>query len=458
MQLVNSLFPLGGFGVTETAPQNLDAEEYLLGALLLSAKAIDRVAEEVTADDFFRHSHGTIFSTVLALNAAGEPVDAITLIAALEREGKLEAAGGNTRVLELAALAPAAGNARHYARLVHDSARRRRIQTAAQKIEKLVVSGVGDVDELARWAEHELQNAIITSGRGDFTQIGESVDTVVTRIEEAVAAGKQIFGARTGFPDLDATLTGLHPGQLVVVAARPGVGKTVLAQNIAENLADTGTATGFFSLEMSKEELALRSLCRKSKIDLVKLRTGRITNVEAQSLRAIATQLKERPLFVEDDGGITPTELRARARRLKSQHNLGLLVVDYLQLMVSEQAREKKNDEIAGLSRSMKLLAKELAVPIILVSQLNRNTEYRADKRPTLADLRDSGAIEQDADVVIFIYREETYSKVDEAAAGEAELIVAKNRMGAIQTVKLLFLGRRQTFATPALREEDRAA
>jgi replicative DNA helicase len=208
---------------------------------------------------------------------------------------------------------------------------------------------------------------------------------------------------------------------------------------------------------MSQQEIALRALCRKAQIDLTRLRTGRVDQVQLESLRRLHTEMQARPLYVEDNASLKPSELRARARRLKSQNGLGLLVVDYLQLMISEESREKKNDEVAALSRAMKLLAKELAIPVILVSQLNRNTEYRSDKRPTLSDLRDSGAIEQDADVVIFLYREETYKTVDPGESGQAELIVAKNRMGATDTVKLLFLGRRQTFATPAHQSQEEA-
>lgn len=443
--------------MTDAAPQNLDAEEMILGAILLSEKTIEKVSEEVHPDDFFRQSHGTIFRACLAMNAAGETVDVVTLTDYLAREKLLAAAGGRHRISELGALAPSAGNAAHYARLVHDAARRRRIQTAAQRINRLATSGEGTPEELATTAERELQAAISTTGRGDFVHVGDAVGEIVDRIGEAVAAGKPMMGAQTGFPDLDSLLTGLHPGQLIVVAARPGVGKSVFVQNVAENLADRGTPTAFFSLEMSQQEIALRALCRKAQIDLTRLRTGRVDQVQLESLRRLHTEMQARPLYVEDNASLKPSELRARARRLKSQNGLGLLVVDYLQLMISEESREKKNDEVAALSRAMKLLAKELAIPVILVSQLNRNTEYRSDKRPTLSDLRDSGAIEQDADVVIFLYREETYKTVDPGESGQAELIVAKNRMGATDTVKLLFLGRRQTFATPAHQSQEEA-
>jgi replicative DNA helicase len=437
------------------APQNLDAEEMVLGAMLLTPKAIDRVTEEVHPDDFYRHSHGVIFRTIVGMHAAGAPVDALTLVAELEREQLLEAAGDRPRINELAAVVPAASNIGHYAKIVHDAARRRRIKTAAQRIELLAGSGEGTAEELATVAEHELQAAILTSSRGDFTHVSDAVGDVVVRIADAVESGNPLSGALTGFPDIDKLLTGLHPGQLVVVAARPGVGKSVFVQNIAENLADRGTPTALFSLEMSRSEIALRALCRKAQVDLNRLRTGSVSRTQLDSLRAIHQEMTGRPLYIEDNASLKPSELRTRARRLKSQHGLGLLVVDYLQLMISEESREKKNDEVAAISRSMKLLAKELHIPVILVSQLNRNLEYRQDKRPTLADLRDSGAIEQDADVVIFLYREETYKEVEPAESGKAEVIVAKNRMGSTETVKLLFLGRRQTFATPAPKEDD---
>lgn len=441
-----------------TPPQNLDAEESVLGAMLLSPKAIERVEGEVTAGEFYRPSHGLIFTVALELHAKGEPVDAITVCAELERRQKLDEVGGKTRINELAALVPSPSSAGHHAKVVRELSRRRSVLAAGQTIADAATTYAGTAEELTQYAEQTLASASLTSHSGDFQLLASGVDVLMGRIGEAVESGKPIFGALTGFIELDKMLSGLHPGQLIVLAARPGVGKSVFAQNIAENLASRGQPTAFFSLEMTKEELQLRSLCRQSKLDLRRLRTGQITKTEYESLVTISNSLALRPFYVEPDPSIRPTELRARARRLKQRHGLGLLVVDYLQLMVPEEAKNKKNDEIAAISRSLKLLAKELEVPIIAVSQLNRNTEYRADKRPTLADLRDSGAIEQDADVVLFLYREETYTQVEAAQAGDAEVIVAKNRMGEQGTVKLLFLGRRQAFANPAREAESAAA
>jgi replicative DNA helicase len=432
-------------------PQNPEAEESVIGAMMLSPQAIDLVTGEVHPEDFYKPSHGLIFKTALSLAARGEPVDAITLVAELERNGKIEQVGGRVRIHELAAMVPAWSNAAHYARLVRETATRRRMIDAGAQIIRAAQSGVGEVTEIVAHAEQYLSQVTAGPNAKDFSGMDDAADTLLADITQAVETATPIFGARTGFPDLDTVLSGLHPGQLVVVAARPGVGKSLFSQNVSENLADRGTPVAFFSLEMSKRELLLRSLVRKTKIDLNRIRTGRLTEDELKKIGNALPAIKSRPLYVEDDATIGVSELRSRARRLKQKNGLGLLVVDYLQLMVNESAHEKKNDQVAALSRALKLLAKELEVPVIAVSQLNRNTEYRSDKRPTLADLRDSGAIEQDADVVLFLYREEVYRPVEVEKGGDAEIIVAKNRMGETKTVNVLFLGRRQTFASPAM-------
>lgn len=440
-------------------PQNLDAEESVLGSMMLSPRAIDAVSEIVTPEDFYRESHGRIFAAAIGLSAKGEPVDALTLAAELDRQGDLETIGGKFRIHELASLAPATANAHRYAEIIREQALRRKLVRAGSEIERLGYEGIGDIDALLAEAEGHLSGATDSSYHSEFAQIGDGIDNFVDEIAGAVESGVPIFGTKTGFPDLDNLLSGLHGGQMIVVAARPGVGKSMLCQNVSENIADRGGPVAYFTLEMSRREFEIRALTRKTRIPTRALRTGKISADELDAVKRAAHAVKQRPMYVEDNPTITPTELRARVRRLHRQVNLELLVVDYLQLMTGDAADSKEGQQhkIAAISRSLKVLAKELHIPVIAISQLNREVERREEKRPTLADLRDSGAIEQDADVVIFIYREEVYKAVDAADARDAEIIVAKNRMGEQDTVKLLFHGKRQEFLSPA-RGERRAA
>lgn len=433
-------------------PQNLEAEENVLGAILLSPNALTAVSDAVRPSDFYRESHGIIFQAALDLDAAGEPVDVITLTNALEEQGKIEKAGGRTRLHELSKLVSATGNAEHHARIVREVAGLRALIRAGDEISKLGWERPGELDELLAQAEKHLSEATTRTYDSDFESITAGIDDLFGEIKVAVETETPIHGLKTGFYDLDKITTGLHPGTLNVIAARPGVGKSVLGQNIAENVCDYGGQAAIFSLEMSKRELQVRSACRATRLPPNAIRSGKLTLDELARLEAAIPKIKERKLYVEENPVITTTELRARTRRLQRKHGLDLLVVDYIQLMQPTGASRtaKRNDQVAEISRSLKILAKELSIPVIAISQLNREVEGRADKRPTLADLRDSGAIEQDADLVMFIYREETYKPVEAERGGEAELIIAKNRMGESATINLLFLGRRQTFATPA--------
>jgi replicative DNA helicase len=441
---------LGMVSEAQTPPQNLDAEEHVLGAMLLSPHAITAVADEVRPDEFYRGTHGLIFQTALDVDARGEPVDAITLVSELERTGRLEQVGGKVRIHELAALVPATANAAQYARIVREMARRRALIAAGQEVTRLGWEGIGTSDELIDAAEQAMSAVSSTTYDGEFESMSASLTDLYSQIEKAVQTHTPIHGLMTGFHDFDDLTTGLYGGQLLIIAARPGVGKSVLTQNILENVADANIPAALFTLEMSKREVALRSVVRQTRLPLNRLRTGRLSSTDLQTFKQTLTALQRRPLFIEDKPGVSMTELRARARRLKAKHGLGLVAVDYLQLMLAGGSTESRQVEVANISRSLKMLAMDLDIPVIAVSQLSRKTEAREDRRPVLSDLRDSGAIEQDADLVAFIYREETYKQVDADRAGEAELIVAKNRMGAQDTKRLLFLGHRQTFANPA--------
>lgn len=441
---------------THIPPQNLDAEEHVLGAMMLSKSAIATIADEVRPEDFYRESHAVIFATALELDARGEPVDALTLRDALERKtlrngtNALEFVGGPVRIHSLAALVPAVANAPHHARIVREAARRRDLIQAGSEVSRLGWEGNGDVDDLIAKAEQAVSGVSSRYSSGEATSLSGTLSELFSQISLAVESGKPISGLMTGFHDLDELTTGLYGGTLTVIAARPKVGKSMLGQNIAEWIADHAGPVGFFSYEMSKRELALRSAVRETKLDLQRVRTGRLTPPELEQLRGALDKIGNRPVFYEDNPGVTMNDLRARARRLKAKKDIVALFVDYLQLMLSGHSSESRQVEVAAISRGLKLLAKELDIPVIAISQLSRAVEARTEKRPMLSDLRDSGAIEQDADAVWFLYRESLYKQVSADKQNDTELIVAANRMGAPGTVNLLFLGKRQTFANPA--------
>jgi replicative DNA helicase len=431
---------------TQAPPQSLDAEEAVLGALLLSPNAIATVSDELRPDDFYRESHRLIFQAAIALDVRGEPVDAITLVDELERNGTLSEAGGRARIHEIAALVPPTSNVHRYAEIVREASLRRKMIKAGGDIARLGWDGLGHSDELLAEAESVLSSVTNDVARTDFVPLSVDLDQIVADVYHAFETGKPKMGLLTGFVDLDKLTTGFHPGELVLIAARPGMGKSVIAQNIAENVADAGGHAAFFALEMSKKEMLTRSLARQAGVDQYHIRTGQMPGEEMQRVHQAAQVIRGRNLFVEDNPSVTPHELRARARRLQRQAALDVLIVDYVQLMMSQRGgQESREREVALISRSLKVLAKELEIPVIAVCQLNREVEYRTNKRPHLSDLRESGSLEQDADLVIFIYRDEYYDP-DSEAKGIAELIVAKNRHGAQDTVKLTFVGAKSTF------------
>lgn len=443
----------------QVPPQRIDAEESVLGAMLMSPNAITAVSDVLRPDDFYRGSHGEIYRAALELDAKGEPVDAVTMIAELKRQGALDKVGGDTRVRKLAALVPVTGNAKHYAKIVKETAQLRRLIRAGGEISNLGWDGQGDANELVEKAERLLAEAADATFEGETELISSEYRPLYERIANAVETGVPISGLASGFPDLDRLTTGFYPGTLIVLGARPKVGKSLLALNIAEHLVENEVPVIFFSLEMSKPELVQRMIVRHTRVEMNKLRTGTIDQHELAKVKAWLAKSKDRPLAVEDTGIVSLAAMRARARRHQKKHGLGFIVVDYLQLMLTEGGRnENRTNEVAQLTRGLKLLAKELDVPVLLLSQLNRGVEARENKRPMLSDLRDSGAIEQDADMVMFLYREELYKMVEADKARDAELIVAANRMGETDTIKLLFQGRRQQFASPARAVESEAA
>lgn len=427
--------------MSNVPPQNLEAEEHVLGAILLSRQAHETILESgLKPDDFYRESHGIILATANELAARNEPVDIITVTEALTAAGKLNEVGGTARLHEIATLTPATSNVGHWAKIVRDIAGFRRLIRAGSEITRLGQERHGDLDEVMGQAEEFLTSAVSPTITSQFGSITAGLEELVAEIQEAIDTGSPKMGLKTGFYDLDTVLSGLHPGQLVLVAARPAMGKSALGQNIAENVADAGTTAAVLTLEMAKAELQIRSLSRASKLDSQRLRSGRISGDEMGQFRAgiAAVKMRADHLFIEDHPNTTIQKLRAEARRLHRRHKLGLLVVDYLQLMTASGggSDDNRQQEISTISRGLKLLARELEIPVLALSQLNRNLEIRQDKRPFLSDLRDSGSLEQDADVVLFIYRDDYYNPLSEEK-DVAELIVAKNRQGQTKTVKL---------------------
>ncbi len=434
-----------GRGLT-TPPHSAEAEESVLGAVLMSADAANIALEKLHPEDFYRPTHQAIFQAVVDLFDANEPIDAVTLSEGLRRSGALERVGGVGFLTALIDAVPTASNVDYYAGIVEEHALRRRLLRVGGQLGGLAGSMREPISEVLDKAE---QAVFAVSER----RIGEGLAPIdpllgpaIEKAEELNRRGDEVTGIATGYRDLDTKLAGLHPTNLLVVAARPGMGKTALALNIAQNVAVQDKAVAIFSLEMSREEIVSRMLCAQGRIDSQRLRTGRLTESDFTKLSNAASVLYKKPIYVDDSPGLTVTEIRAKARRMRRRPGLDLLIVDYLQLMQGTQG-ENRQQEIAAISRQLKNLARELNVPVIGVSQLNRSLESREDKRPRLGDLRESGAIEQDADVVLFIYRHEYYHPEAQETKGIAEINIAKHRQGAVGRVDMTFLPEFTLFA-----------
>jgi len=430
-------------------PQNLEAEESVLGAMLLSPTAVGTVSEILDASDFYRESHAKVYRAALGLWAKGEPVDAITLSNELDERSQLEDVGGQARVAELAALVPSTSNVEHYARIVKEMATLRGLVRAGQEITRLGQERPGEVADLVDRAEQvvfELAQHRVTS---DFSHIEALLKESFERISQLVEMGAEVTGVPSGFRELDLLTSGFQPGNLVILAARPSMGKSALGLCVAANLAVRhGVPVALFTLEMSKSEVTQRMMCSEGKVESQRLRTGRLAPDDWPRLTAACDRLMKAPIWVDDTGSTTIVELRSKARRLKSREpSLGLIVVDYLQLMTSGATAENRVQEVSQISRALKVLARDLDVPILAMSQLSRAVEQRHDKRPILSDLRESGSLEQDSDLVFFVYRDEYYLGEESDQQGIAEVILAKHRNGPTGTVKLSFLRRYAKFA-----------
>ncbi|MEI7520366.1 MAG: replicative DNA helicase [Thermoleophilia bacterium] len=440
-------------------PQNQEAEQFLLASLIDVGGNVAEAMAFVSVDDFYREGHRRIFQGVSDLFQVGEPIEPITVIEQLTKSGDLEMAGGRDAVLDLMATPYIAASYRTYAELVRDAATQRRLLQIGQEIESIVAEREGETHHMVQRAENLVYDLTKKRTRGDF--VGTS-DLVMRSMERLVAAsdqGSEVTGLPTGFEDLDKLTGGFRDGNLIVVAARPSMGKTALALCMAEHVALAEAKTvAMFSLEMSGEELTQRLLCSVAMVDASRMRSGRLSPDDWPRVSQAADRLSKANIFIDDSEGMTVAEMRTKARRLKAQHGLGLVIVDYIQLMEGapnlRRRDENRVQEISAISRGLKMMARDLEVPIIVVSQLNRSPDARNDKRPMLSDLRESGAIEQDADMVLLIYRDDYYEP-DSESKGIAEVNVAKHRNGPTDRVKLAFMGTYAKFASLA-KDHDR--
>jgi replicative DNA helicase len=436
--------------VGRVPPQDEDAEQSVLGAMLLSKDAIADVVEVLRGGDFYRPAHELIFDAVLDLYGRGEPADAITVAAELTRSGDLARAGGAPYLHTLVASVPVAANAGYYANLVREKAILRRLVNAGTKIVQLGYAEEGHVDDVVDQAQAEVYSVTDKRTAEDYAPISEIMELTIDELEAISNRDGQMAGVPTGFTELDELTNGLHGGQMVVVAARPAIGKSTLSLDFARAAAiKHGLASVIFSLEMSRTEITMRLLSAEARIPLHHMRNGKMSDDDWNKLVRKMGEISEAPLFIDDSPNLTMMEIRAKARRLKQRHDLRLIVIDYLQLMTSGKKVESRQLEVSEFSRQIKLLAKELDVPVVAVSQLNRGSEQRTTKRPMLADLRESGSIEQDSDMVILLHREDVYEK-EPTRPGEADIIVAKHRNGPTKDIVLAFQGHFSRFVDMA--------
>ncbi|ANA40838.1 replicative DNA helicase [Geobacter anodireducens] len=432
-------------------PQSIEAEMSILGGVLLDNEAINRCLELIEADDFYRESHRKIFRAMIDLSNRSEPCDLITLTDMLKRKGELDEVGGGAYLATLVDYVPTAANIAYYCRIVKEKSVTRRLITAATDIVTRGYDEETTVDELLDGAQKTIFEISENKLRPAFTPVGTILKDTFKRIETLYEKKEHVTGVPTGFYDLDKMTAGFQPGDLIIIAGRPSMGKTAFSLNIAQYAAahaDSPLPVAVFSLEMSKESLVMRLLCSESRVDASRLRTGHLVDTDWHKLTHGADKLAKARLYIDDTPAIPVLEMRAKARRLKAENGLGMIVVDYLQLMRGS-SQESRQQEISEISRSLKALAKELEVPVVALSQLNRSLESRTDKRPMMSDLRESGAIEQDADVIMFVYRDAVYCDDCKKRDGsctkghekDAEIIIGKQRNGPIGSVNLLFNG-----------------
>jgi replicative DNA helicase len=437
-------------------PQNIEAEESVLSRILLESTTLLEVVEILEPADFYRTSHQKIFAAMTDLFNRNEPIDTVTVANHLKESGQLEQVGGAAYLARLLDVPPAV-DAPHYAGIIHDKAVLRRLIEKSNAIAKRCFLEQGNADDIVDYAEASIFEVTEKKARQAFYPLSKLIDGNIDFLEEKQKNKSLVTGVPTGFTQLDNLTSGLQNSDLIILAGRPSMGKTALALNIARNAAvDGGVPVAIFSLEMSKEQLSLRMLCAEARIDSSRLRSGFFSMEDWERVTEAAGVLSAAPIFIDDSASLSAMDVRAKARRLKMEKNIGLIIIDYLQLMQGRAGAERRDLEISEISRGMKALAKEMSLPVIALSQLNRMLEQRTDKRPRLSDLRESGALEQDADVVAFIYRDEVYNKEEtNPRKGIAEVILAKQRNGPTGDALLTFLAaytRFENMAPDALR------
>ncbi|KYG66747.1 replicative DNA helicase [Bdellovibrio bacteriovorus] len=426
---------------TRIPPQNLEAEQSILGGLMLDREALDQIGDLLMADDFYKPAHQKIYNAIKDLHSKNQPIDIITVTNVLQGEGSMDMVGGPEYLISLLDKTISSANISSHAKIVKDKATLRRlIQINSQLIEKAYEQDFTDVESFVDQAESEIFKIGENKTKTGLVGSMEIVKASIQKIEELYKNKAEITGIGTGFKKLDEMTAGLHPGEMTIIAARPSMGKTAFSLNVAQHIALRLKKTvAYFSLEMGKESMMMRMLSAESKVSMSEIRNGRIQDSAWPKLINAASALSEASIFIDDTPGMSPFEIRSRARRLKAEHGLDVIMIDYLQLMSMKQKFSSREQEVAEISKSLKSIAKELQIPIIALAQLNRGVEGRTEKKPMLSDLRESGSIEQDADVIMMLYRDDYYDKENPDKQGHAEVIVGKQRNGATGPVKLRF-------------------
>ena len=433
--------------VDRTPPQDVQAEQSVLGAMMMSKDAVANVVEVLKGRDFYRPAHELIYDAILDLYAKGEPADPITVAAELTRRGEIGRVGGHIYLHDLLSSVSIAANAGYYATIVREKAVLRRLVEASIRIAQMGYEGTGEVADIVDQAQQTIYNVTDGKTSEDYKPLSALIEPTWNELEAIASRGGRLAGVPTGFAELDELTNGLHPGQMVIIAARPAIGKSTLALDIARSAAIRHQqTTAIFSLEMSASEIMTRLLSAEAGLKLHALRTGKLSDDDWDRLSKVTGRIENAPLYIDDSPNLTMMEIRAKARRMKQRYDLKLVIIDYLQLMTSGRKVENRQVEVSEFSRQIKLLAKELGIPVIAISQLNRGSEQRTDKKPLLSDLRESGSLEQDADMVILLHREDAYNK--DERPGEADLIVAKHRNGETRTVTVAFQGHLSRFVS----------
>ncbi|GHB25174.1 replicative DNA helicase [Streptomyces viridiviolaceus] len=448
----NGAWDGAGSSFERVPPQDLDAEQSVLGGMLLSKDAIADVVEILKGHDFYKPAHETVYQAILDVYAKGEPADPITIAAELTKRGEINKVGGASYLHTLVQTVPTAANAAYYAEIVHERAVLRRLVEAGTRITQMGYAADDDVDEIVNRAQAEIYAVTEQRTSEDYLPLGDIMEGALDEIEAIGSRSGEMTGVPTGFTDFDSLTNGLHPGQMIVIAARPAMGKSTLALDFARAASiKNNLPSVIFSLEMGRNEIAMRLLSAEARVALHHMRSGTMTDDDWTRLARRMPDVSAAPLYIDDSPNLSMMEIRAKCRRLKQRNDLKLVVIDYLQLMQSGGSKraESRQQEVSDMSRNLKLLAKELEIPVIALSQLNRGPEQRTDKKPMVSDLRESGSIEQDADMVILLHREDAYEK-ESPRAGEADLIVAKHRNGPTATITVAFQGHYSRFVDMA--------